>query len=88
MTELVCIRRHEGGAIRVAANESYFEVTARATAGFVKALNRATIAPEDSGLIIDQAPPRSAPAFSPVPAGAKARGKHKGLGKRVRERSN
>jgi ATP-dependent RNA helicase DeaD len=89
---LICryghITRNDIGAIRVAANESYFEVTARATAGFVKALNRATIAPEDSGLIIDQAPPRGAPAFSPVGAGAKARGKHKGQAKRVRERSN
>ena len=50
------------GAIRVAANESYFEVTQRATPGFIKALRRATIAPEDEGLVIEQAPPREAAA--------------------------
>ena len=51
------------GAIRVAANESYFEVTQRATPGFIKALRRATIAPEDEGLVIEQAQPRDvAPA--------------------------
>jgi hypothetical protein len=44
----------------VAANESYFEVTQRATPGFIKALRRATIAPEDEGLVIEQAPPRGA----------------------------
>ena len=64
---LICryghVNRSEIGAIRVAANESYFEVTQRATPGFVKALRRATIAPEDEGLIIEQAEPRgSAPS--------------------------
>jgi hypothetical protein len=33
-------------------------VTQRATPGFIKALRRATIAPEDEGLVIEQAPPR------------------------------
>jgi ATP-dependent RNA helicase DeaD len=59
---LICRYGHVGrsdiGAIRVAANESYFEVTQRAAPGFVKALRRATIAPEDEGLMIEQAPPR------------------------------
>ena len=53
------IGRNDIGAIRVAANESYFEVTQRATPGFIKALRRAVIAPEDEGMIIEQAPPRS-----------------------------
>jgi len=61
---LICRYGHVGrndiGAIRVAANESYFEVTQRATPGFIKALRRATIAPEDEGLVIEQAPPRGA----------------------------
>jgi ATP-dependent RNA helicase DeaD len=60
---LICRYGHVGrndiGAIRVAANESYFEVTQRSTPGFIKALRRATIAPEDAGLIIEQASPRS-----------------------------
>ena len=60
---LICRYGHVGrndiGAIRIAANESYFEVTQRATPGFVKALRRATIAPEDEGLMIEQAPPRA-----------------------------
>ena len=63
---LICRYGHVGrndiGAIRVAANESYFEVTQRATPGFIKALRRATIAPEDEGLVIEQAPPRTAEA--------------------------
>lgn len=63
---LICryghVGRNEIGAIRVAANESYFEVTERATQGFIKALRRATIAPEDSGLVIEPAPPRAAEA--------------------------
>ena len=67
---LICryghVGRNEIGAIRVAANESYFEVTQRATPGFIKALRRATIAPEDEGLIIEQAEPRGeAPAHRP-----------------------
>ncbi|MES2135699.1 MAG: DEAD/DEAH box helicase [Pseudomonadota bacterium] len=61
---LICRYGHLGrndiGAIRIAANESYFEVTRTATAGFVKALRRATIAPEDEGLVIDPAPERTA----------------------------
>jgi len=60
---LICRYGHVGrndiGAIRVAANESYFEVAQRATPGFIKALRRATIAPEDSGMVIEQAPPRA-----------------------------
>ena len=54
---LICryghVGRNEIGAIRIAANESYFEVTERATPGFIKALRRATIAPEDEGLVIE-----------------------------------
>ena len=56
------IGRNDIGAIRVAANESYFEVTQRATPGFIKALRRAVIAPEDEGMVIEQAPPRSVEA--------------------------
>ncbi|MCL6683531.1 DEAD/DEAH box helicase [Sphingomonas alba] len=56
------IGRNDIGAIRIAANESYFEVTQRATPGFIKALRRAVIAPEDEGMVIEQAPPRSAEA--------------------------
>ena len=63
---LICryghVGRNEIGAIKVAANESYFEVTQRAAHGFVKALRRATIAPEDAGLVIEPAPPRDVPA--------------------------
>ena len=63
---LICryghVGRNEIGAIKVAANESYFEVTQRAAQGFVKALRRATIAPEDAGLVIEPAPPRDVPA--------------------------
>jgi len=59
---LICRYGHVGrtdvGAIRIAANESYFQVSARATPGFIKALHRATIAPEDQGLEIGPAPPR------------------------------
>jgi len=59
---LICRYGHVGrteiGAIRIAANESYFQVSARATAGFVKALRRATISPEDQGLVIEPAEPR------------------------------
>ena len=59
---LICryghVGRAEVGAIRIAANESYFQVSARATPGFIKALRRATIAPEDHGLVIEPAPPR------------------------------
>jgi len=59
---LICryghVSRSEIGAIRIAANESYFQVTQRATPAFVKALRRATIAPGDEGLIIEPAEPR------------------------------
>jgi ATP-dependent RNA helicase DeaD len=62
---LICryghVNRKEIGAIRVAANESYFEVTERAAPGFIKALRRAAIAPEDQGMVIEQAQPRDAP---------------------------
>jgi len=62
---LICryghVNRKEIGAIRVAANESYFEVAERAAPGFIKALRRATIAPEDQGMVIEQAQPRDAP---------------------------
>ncbi|MGI8932362.1 MAG: DbpA RNA binding domain-containing protein, partial [Sphingomicrobium sp.] len=58
---LICryghVGRNEVGAIRIAANESYFEVTERATPGFLKALRRAVIAPEDEGLLIEMAEP-------------------------------
>ena len=59
---LICRYGHVGradvGAIRIAANESYFQVSERATPGFIKALRRATIAPEDLGLLIEPAPAR------------------------------
>ena len=62
---LICryghVSRNDIGAIRVAASESYFEVTQRATPGFQKALRRAVIAPEDEGLVIEPAPPRAVP---------------------------
>jgi ATP-dependent RNA helicase DeaD len=55
---LICryghITRKEIGAIRIAASESYFEVAARAVPNFRKALSRATIAPEDEGMLIEQ----------------------------------
>ncbi|MEO6433182.1 MAG: DEAD/DEAH box helicase [Sphingomicrobium sp.] len=55
---LICryghVSRQDIGAIRIAANESYFEISARAAAGFANALRRATIAPEDEGLMIEQ----------------------------------
>ncbi len=77
---LICRYGHVGrndiGAIRVAANESYFEVTERAAPGFIKALRRATIADEDDGLVIDQAPPRAPEtARSGRPQNAHSRGK-------------
>ncbi|MFL6732950.1 MAG: DbpA RNA binding domain-containing protein, partial [Sphingomicrobium sp.] len=59
---LICRYGHVGrgdvGAIRIAANESYFQISERATRGFMKALRRVTIAPEDQGLVIEPAPPR------------------------------
>ena len=67
---LICryghVNRTEVGAIRLAANESYFQISERATPGFRKALSRATIAPEDQGLMIELAEPREqAPAYRP-----------------------
>jgi ATP-dependent RNA helicase DeaD len=59
---LICryghVTRAEIGAIRLAQNESYFQVSERATPGFVKALRRATIGPEDQGLVIELSEPR------------------------------
>ncbi len=59
---LICryghVTRTEIGAIRIAANDSYFQVSERATPSFVKALRRAKIAPEDQGLMIELAPQR------------------------------
>jgi ATP-dependent RNA helicase DeaD len=61
---LICryghVTRTEIGAIRLAANESYFQVSERATPGFIKALRRTAIAPEDQGLVIELAEPREA----------------------------
>jgi ATP-dependent RNA helicase DeaD len=79
---LICRYGHVGradiGAIRIAANESYFQVSERATSGFVKALRRATIAPEDQGLVIEPAPPREpASAYRPELAHKKPRPKKK-----------
>jgi ATP-dependent RNA helicase DeaD len=78
---LICRYGHVGrndiGAIRIAANESYFEVAQRAAPGFIQALRRATIAPEDEGLVIEPSEPRdqAAPACPPRPAMAHPRGK-------------
>ena len=55
------VPRTEIGAIRIAANESWFQVTERAAPGFVKALRRATVAPEEEGLVIEPAEPRAEP---------------------------
>jgi ATP-dependent RNA helicase DeaD len=59
---LICryghVTRAEIGAIRLAANESYFQVSERATPGFLKALRNATIDPEDQGLMIELSEPR------------------------------
>lgn len=52
------VTRSEIGAIRLAANESYFQVSQQATPAFLKALRRATISPEDQGLMIELAEPR------------------------------
>ena len=89
---LICRYGHVGrndiGAIRVAANESYFEVTERAAPGFIKALRRATIAPEDEGLVIDQAPSRAAEAapHSRRPPVVHKRAKPKWQPKRARKK--
>jgi len=89
---LICRYGHVGrndiGAIRLAANESYFEVTQRATHGFIKALRRATIAPEDEGLVIEQAPPRAANAAPHSrPSKPQAYGKPKWQPMRARKKS-
>ena len=52
------LTRGEIGAIRIATHDSYFEVKSRSAPGFVKALRRAKIAPEDEGMVIEQAQPR------------------------------
>ena len=81
---LICRRGHitenEIGAIRIAANESYFEVTERAAPGFMKALSRATIAPEDDGMVIERAEPRGE-------AAQPTRGAPKGPPRAKRERA-
>src|SRR3954454_3113626 len=79
---LICryghVTRTEIGAIRLAANESYFQVSERATPGFIKALRRATIAPEDQGLIIELAEPREkSSTYRPERAHEKPRVKKK-----------
>ena len=79
---LICRYGHVGraeiGAIRIAANESYFQVSERATPGFIKALRRATISPEDQGLVVEPAPPREqASTYRPERAHQKPRPKKK-----------
>jgi ATP-dependent RNA helicase DeaD len=87
---LICRYGHVGrndiGAIRVAANESYFEVAARAAPGFLKALRRATVAPEDEGLVIEQSEPRGEAAAPRRPPMAHPRGKPKWHGKKAGKR--
>ena len=69
---LICRYGHVGrgeiGAIRIAASESYFQVTERAMPGFTKALRRAVIAPEDQGLMIELADPRGLEVDTGPPA--------------------
>jgi ATP-dependent RNA helicase DeaD len=78
---LICRYGHVGrteiGAIRIAASESYFQVSERATPGFIKALRRATIAPEDQGLVIEPAPPREESNYRPELAHERPRPKKK-----------
>jgi ATP-dependent RNA helicase DeaD len=79
---LICryghVTRSEIGAIRLAANESYFQVSERATPGFAKALRKATVAPEDQGLMIELAEPREAKSnYRPELAHEKPRPKKK-----------
>lgn len=79
---LICryghVTRTEIGAIRLAANESYFQVSERATPGFIKALRRAAIAPEDQGLVIELAEPRDKKStYQPELAHEKPRPKKK-----------
>ena len=49
------ITRNEIGAIRIAAAESYFEVTGRAASGFVKSLRKGPAGGEDDGVVIEPA---------------------------------
>jgi ATP-dependent RNA helicase DeaD len=53
---LICRHGHVGradiGAIRIAAAESYFEVTGRAAPGFVKLMRKGAITGEDDGVVI------------------------------------
>ena len=79
---LICryghVTRTEIGAIRLAASESYFQVSERATPSFIKALRRATIAPEDQGLVIELAEPRETKStYRPERAHEKPRAKKK-----------
>ena len=77
---LICRYGHVGradvGAIRIAANESYFQISERARPTFINALRRATIAPEDQGLVIEPAPPRD--HIPPSPARSAPKKKHQG----------
>jgi len=66
------VSRGDIGAIRIAANDSYFQVTERATQSFIKALRRATIAPEDQGMIIELAQPRDVAPHTPGGQGPKS----------------
>jgi ATP-dependent RNA helicase DeaD len=53
---LICRHGHVGradiGAIRIAAAESYFEVTGRAAPGFLKLMRKGAITGEDDGVVI------------------------------------
>jgi ATP-dependent RNA helicase DeaD len=53
---LICRHGHVGradiGAIRIAASESYFEVTGRAAPGFLKLMRKGAITGEDDGVVI------------------------------------
>ena len=83
---LICryghVNRKEIGAIRIAANESYFEVAERAAPGFIKALRRATIAPEDQGMVIEQAQPRDALATQRPQQSAQIKPRERPMGRR------
>jgi ATP-dependent RNA helicase DeaD len=79
---LICryghVTRMDIGAIRIAANESYFQVSEQATPGFIRSLRRATIAPKDQGLIIEPAEPREKkPAYRPERAHEKPAARNK-----------
>ncbi|MFC7537995.1 DEAD/DEAH box helicase [Sphingomonas sp. GCM10030256] len=60
---LICrlghVSRSEIGAIRVAASESYFEVSARAVPNFVKALRKSSAAMAEDGILVE---PSTSPA--------------------------